>query len=55
MPDPYRTVGRLRELLARCGDLGVTDAVVAYPRADGVFAGDQAAFERAVAAVTTAG
>lgn len=53
VPDPYTTVGRLRELLARCEDLGFTDAVVAYPRADGVFAGDQAAFERAVA--TTVG
>lgn len=50
--DPYRSAGRLAELIARCGELGFTDVVVAYPRADGVFAGDVESFEKAVAHVT---
>ncbi|WP_184942216.1 LLM class flavin-dependent oxidoreductase [Kitasatospora kifunensis] len=48
VPDPYSSPGRLAELLGRLAELGVTDAVIALPRPDGVFAGDRAAFERAV-------
>jgi hypothetical protein len=43
-------VERLRDLVGRCARLGFTDVVVAYPRPAGVFAGDPAAFERAMVA-----
>jgi alkanesulfonate monooxygenase SsuD/methylene tetrahydromethanopterin reductase-like flavin-dependent oxidoreductase (luciferase family) len=46
--DPYRSPARFADLVGRCGELGFTDVVVAYPRADGVFAGDVRRFERAV-------
>lgn len=46
--DPYCSPGRLAELTGRCGELGFTDVVVAYPRAEGVFAGDVRGFEKAV-------
>ncbi|MFD9905842.1 LLM class flavin-dependent oxidoreductase [Streptomyces sp. NPDC059063] len=52
VPDPYASPGRLEDLLGRCAELGVTDAVIALPRRDGVFAGDPAAFERAVGHMT---
>lgn len=45
---PYQTPGRFVDLVGRCGELGCTDVVVAYPRPTGVFAGDQDGFERAV-------
>jgi alkanesulfonate monooxygenase SsuD/methylene tetrahydromethanopterin reductase-like flavin-dependent oxidoreductase (luciferase family) len=48
VPDPYASAERLADLVGRCAELGYTDIVLARPRADGVFAGDLAAFERAV-------
>jgi alkanesulfonate monooxygenase SsuD/methylene tetrahydromethanopterin reductase-like flavin-dependent oxidoreductase (luciferase family) len=50
--DPYRSPDRLADLTGRCGELGFTDVVVAYPRAEGVFAGNMADFERAVTHVS---
>lgn len=47
--DPYSSPERLAELVGRCAELGFTDVVIAWPRAEGVFAGDLSAFERAVA------
>ncbi|MEA5360280.1 LLM class flavin-dependent oxidoreductase [Amycolatopsis sp., V23-08] len=49
--DPYSSAQRLVDLVGRCAELGFTDVVLAWPRADGVFRGDQDAFERAVGAV----
>jgi alkanesulfonate monooxygenase SsuD/methylene tetrahydromethanopterin reductase-like flavin-dependent oxidoreductase (luciferase family) len=46
--DPYSSVGRLADLVGRCAHLGFTDVVVAYPRREGVFAGDAAAFQEAM-------
>ncbi|MEU0896314.1 LLM class flavin-dependent oxidoreductase [Streptomyces massasporeus] len=46
--DPYGSPERLVELVGRCADLGFTDVVVAWPRRDGVFAGDMSVFEEAV-------
>ncbi|MFE7776526.1 LLM class flavin-dependent oxidoreductase [Streptomyces sp. NPDC057445] len=46
---------RLADLLGRCAELGFTDVVLALPRAEGVFAGDRRAFERAVLHVRGAG
>ncbi|MFI5586756.1 LLM class flavin-dependent oxidoreductase [Amycolatopsis sp. NPDC051758] len=54
VPDPYRSPGRLADLVGRCGELGFTDVVVAHPRADGVFAGDVREFEQAVPQVAGA-
>jgi alkanesulfonate monooxygenase SsuD/methylene tetrahydromethanopterin reductase-like flavin-dependent oxidoreductase (luciferase family) len=51
VPDPYASTGRLADLVGRCAELGFTDAVVAYPRREGVFAGPLAMFESAVAEV----
>ncbi len=51
--DPYASPERLADLVGRCGELGFTDVVLAYPRPDGVFAGDERAFERAVTSVRT--
>lgn len=48
---PYSSPHRLADLVGRCGDLGFTDVVLAYPRPDGVFAGDAREFEKAVAHV----
>ncbi|MGW5052688.1 LLM class flavin-dependent oxidoreductase [Actinokineospora sp. NPDC004072] len=47
-PDPYASPDRLAELVGRCADLGFTEVVLAYPRPHGVFAGDPAAFDRAL-------
>jgi alkanesulfonate monooxygenase SsuD/methylene tetrahydromethanopterin reductase-like flavin-dependent oxidoreductase (luciferase family) len=47
--DPYASRDRLGDLMQRCADLGFTDAVLAYPRPEGVFAGDVATFEEVVA------
>jgi hypothetical protein len=52
--DPYASPERLADLVGRCGELGFTDVVLAWPRADGVFAGDERAFEAAVTAVVSA-
>lgn len=49
--DPYSSPQRLVDLVGRCSELGFTDVVLAWPRPDGVFHGDQHAFERAVGAV----
>ncbi|MEV7097644.1 LLM class flavin-dependent oxidoreductase [Amycolatopsis sp. NPDC051045] len=49
--DPYRSPNRLVDLVGRCAELGFTDIVLAWPRAHGVFQGDQHAFELAVDAV----
>ncbi|WP_274561307.1 LLM class flavin-dependent oxidoreductase [Streptomyces spiramyceticus] len=46
--DPYASPERLADLVGRCAELGFTDVVLARPRAEGVFAGDPRAFERAV-------
>lgn len=51
VPDPYASPGRFADLVGRCAELGFTDVVVNHPRDEGVFAGDRAAFERAVTAV----
>jgi alkanesulfonate monooxygenase SsuD/methylene tetrahydromethanopterin reductase-like flavin-dependent oxidoreductase (luciferase family) len=48
--DPYASPERLRDLVGRCADLGFTDVVLAYPRREGIFAGDLRSFERAVTA-----
>ncbi|WP_345363101.1 LLM class flavin-dependent oxidoreductase [Actinoallomurus liliacearum] len=48
--DPYSSVDRLGDLVGRCACLGFTDVVVAYPRSEGVFAGDAAMFEKAMSA-----
>ncbi|MGX1759496.1 LLM class flavin-dependent oxidoreductase [Streptomyces lydicus] len=45
---PYSSHERFADLLGRCAELGFTDAVVGYPRADGVFAGDLNRFENVV-------
>ncbi|MFI6304557.1 LLM class flavin-dependent oxidoreductase [Amycolatopsis thailandensis] len=45
---PYASPDRLADVVGRCGELGFTDVVVPYPRDDGIFAGDQRAFEKAV-------
>jgi alkanesulfonate monooxygenase SsuD/methylene tetrahydromethanopterin reductase-like flavin-dependent oxidoreductase (luciferase family) len=50
---PYASPERLADLVGRCGELGFTDVVLAYPRPHGVFAGDERAFERAVTSVHT--
>ncbi|SFP42850.1 Luciferase-like monooxygenase [Amycolatopsis arida] len=47
-PDPYGSPERLADLTGRCAALGFTDIVVAYPRGEGVFAGDLREFEDAV-------
>ena len=49
--NPYASPDRLADLLGRCAGLGFTDVVLAWPRADGVFHGDERAFERALTAV----
>ncbi|GAA1997061.1 LLM class flavin-dependent oxidoreductase [Catenulispora subtropica] len=49
--DPYGSPERLADLVGRCADLGFTDAVVAWPRAEGAFAGDRTAFEKATSHV----
>ncbi|CAM3749765.1 LLM class flavin-dependent oxidoreductase [Kibdelosporangium persicum] len=46
--DPYSSPQRLTDLVGRCAALGFTDVVLAHPRAEGVYAGDPRAFERAV-------
>ncbi|NED09285.1 LLM class flavin-dependent oxidoreductase [Streptomyces sp. SID6648] len=46
--DPYGSPERLAELVGRCADLGFTDVVLAWPRREGVFAGDMAVWEEAV-------
>ncbi|MEV4450557.1 MULTISPECIES: LLM class flavin-dependent oxidoreductase [Streptomyces] len=46
--DPYGSPERLVELVGRCADMGFTDVVVAFPRREGVFAGDMSVFEEAV-------
>lgn len=51
--DPYASPERLADLVGRCGELGFTDVVLAWPRAHGVFAGDERAFEAAVTRVRT--
>jgi alkanesulfonate monooxygenase SsuD/methylene tetrahydromethanopterin reductase-like flavin-dependent oxidoreductase (luciferase family) len=48
--DPYDSPLRLVDLLGRCGELGFTDVVLAWPRREGVFRGDEGALERAVEA-----
>jgi alkanesulfonate monooxygenase SsuD/methylene tetrahydromethanopterin reductase-like flavin-dependent oxidoreductase (luciferase family) len=50
---PYASPERLADLVGRCGELGFTDVVLAYPRPHGVFAGDERAFERAVTSLRT--
>jgi alkanesulfonate monooxygenase SsuD/methylene tetrahydromethanopterin reductase-like flavin-dependent oxidoreductase (luciferase family) len=52
--DPYSSPDRLADLVGRCAELGFTDVVLAYPRHEGVFAGDMRAFEEAVGRITTA-
>jgi len=54
VPAPYRSPGRLTELVGRSVELGFTDVVLAYPRAEGVFAGDSAQFDNAVTQVRAA-
>ena len=46
------SVGVFEETLGRYADAGVTDFVVHWPRPDGPYAGDAAAFERVVSDVT---
>ncbi|WP_086563289.1 LLM class flavin-dependent oxidoreductase [Streptomyces africanus] len=46
--DPYGSPERLVDLVGRCAGLGFTDVVVAFPRREGVFAGDMSVFEEAV-------
>ncbi|WP_053703460.1 LLM class flavin-dependent oxidoreductase [Streptomyces sp. WM6368] len=46
--NPYGSPERLADLVGRCADLGFTDVVVAYPRREGIFAGDLSEFEEAV-------
>ncbi len=53
--DPYASPERLRDLIGRCAGTGFTDVVLAYPRAQGVFAGDPHAFELAVTGVVGSG
>jgi alkanesulfonate monooxygenase SsuD/methylene tetrahydromethanopterin reductase-like flavin-dependent oxidoreductase (luciferase family) len=48
VPDPYGSPERFADLAGRCDELGFTDVVVAYPRDEGVFAGDVRRFEKAV-------
>ncbi|MEV7012366.1 LLM class flavin-dependent oxidoreductase [Streptosporangium sp. NPDC051022] len=50
--EPYGSPERLADLVGRCAELGFTDVVLAYPREEGVFAGDMRAFEEAVTRVT---
>lgn len=45
---------RFRDLIGHYEEVGVTDLVVHWPRADGIFAGDREAFERTIAEVTGA-
>ncbi|MET7442401.1 hypothetical protein [Streptomyces sp. NPDC005568] len=46
--DPYASPDRLADLVGRCAEMGFTDVVVAFPRREGVFAGDMSVFEKAV-------
>lgn len=50
--NPYESPERLADLLGRCAEAGFSDAVLPYPRDNGIFAGDQRAFERAVLPIT---
>lgn len=43
---PYASRERFADLVGRCADLGFTDAIVGYPRSEGVFAGNRTAFEK---------
>lgn len=54
VPAPYRSPGRLTELVGRSVELGFTDVLLAYPRAEGVFAGDPVQFDTAVTQVRAA-
>jgi alkanesulfonate monooxygenase SsuD/methylene tetrahydromethanopterin reductase-like flavin-dependent oxidoreductase (luciferase family) len=46
--EPYASAERFTDVIGECGRLGFTDVLVHYPRAEGVFAGDRDAFEKAV-------
>ncbi|MEV6694954.1 LLM class flavin-dependent oxidoreductase [Micromonospora sp. NPDC051196] len=50
LPSVAESADRLADALGRCAVLGFTDAVVAYPRRDGIFAGDPRHLERLAAA-----
>jgi alkanesulfonate monooxygenase SsuD/methylene tetrahydromethanopterin reductase-like flavin-dependent oxidoreductase (luciferase family) len=50
--DPYSSPERLADLVGRSAEIGFTDVVVPYPRAEGLFAGDLPAFEKAVLPAT---
>lgn len=52
LPDPYGSADRFADIVGRVGKLGFTDLVVNYPRREGTYAGDPAAFERALTALT---
>jgi alkanesulfonate monooxygenase SsuD/methylene tetrahydromethanopterin reductase-like flavin-dependent oxidoreductase (luciferase family) len=47
--DPFASVDRWKDLVGRLSELGFTDVVVNQPRSHGVFAGDESAYERALA------
>ncbi|MPZ85176.1 MAG: LLM class flavin-dependent oxidoreductase [Actinophytocola sp.] len=51
--DPFDSPERLADVVGRCAEVGFTDVVVPWPRDDGIFAGDQRAFEKAVLPMTT--
>ena len=44
-----RSVGAFEDAVGRAGELGFTDVVVHWPRADGVYAGDEAVLEEVAA------
>lgn len=46
VPDAAASAERLADVVGRCADLGFTDVVVAYPRPDGLFAGDPGPLEQ---------
>lgn len=47
VPGLCRSAERIVDVVGRCHESGFTDVVIAYPRRDGVLAGDPAAFEHA--------
>jgi alkanesulfonate monooxygenase SsuD/methylene tetrahydromethanopterin reductase-like flavin-dependent oxidoreductase (luciferase family) len=53
-PGSYSSPERFADIAGHCGQLGFTDLVVNYPRTEGLYSGDVAAFERALGATAEA-
>ncbi|MEU9504866.1 LLM class flavin-dependent oxidoreductase [Micromonospora sp. NPDC048170] len=53
LPRVAESAARLVDVLGRCAELGFTDAVVAFPRRDGIFAGSPHHLEHVAAELAT--